>query len=75
MTPIYDALRAAPPRSVPAHVTDAVPGPPAPARPELRLVPPAVPTPTVPAPSEPVDFPSRVLSTARTQPWKAGLLP
>ena len=75
MTPIYDALRAASHRSVPTHVTDAVPDPTPLVRPELRLVQPAAPTPNAAVPSEPATFPARVLSTTRTQPWKAGLLP
>jgi hypothetical protein len=75
MTPIYDALCAAPHRSAPTHVTDAVSDPAPLGRPELRLVQPPAPTPTAAAPSEPATFPARVLSTTRTQPWKAGLLP
>jgi hypothetical protein len=79
MTPIYDALRATALGSTPAHATDAVSSPPAEGRPDLRLVPPTPPAPTAtlrpPAPAVPIPFPVRVLSTRRTPPWRAGLLP
>jgi hypothetical protein len=79
MTPIYDALRATPLDSTPAHAIDAVSSPPAEGRPDLRLVPPALPAPDAtlrrPAPAVPTPFPVRVLSTRRTPPWRAGLLP
>jgi hypothetical protein len=79
MTPIYDALRATALASAPAHAADAVSSPPAEGRPDLRLVPPVAPTPDAtlrpPAPPVPSPFPVRVLSTRRTPPWRAGLLP
>jgi hypothetical protein len=75
MTPIYDALRATALPSTPEHATDVVSGP----RSDLRLVPSAAPAPDAtlrpPAPAVPTPFPVRVLSTPRTPPWRAGLLP
>lgn len=79
MTPIYDALRATAIGSTPAHAADAVSSPPAEGRPDLRLVPPVPPatdaTRRRPTPAIPTPFPVRVLSTRRTPPWRAGLLP
>jgi hypothetical protein len=79
MTPIYDALRATALPSTPGHADDAVSSLPTEGRPDLRLVPPAAPAPDATlrpaAPTVPIPFPVRVLSTGRTPPWRAGLLP
>jgi len=76
MTPIYDALRAAPHRSTEANGTDTRSAPQAADRTAVRLtlVPIPAPAPAT-APSTPATFPVRVLSTPRTPPWRADLLP